>query len=61
MMSANILTPFFIYTTGGAAANNGNHDARLLYMMELASCRALSRPQGARDERDCRGRYLPFA
>ncbi len=39
-----------------AAYNNANHDARLLFAIVLASCRALSRLQGARHEHDSRGR-----
>ncbi|MCL4539470.1 MAG: hypothetical protein M1378_07710, partial [Bacteroidetes bacterium] len=45
------------------ATNNGNHDARLLFIMELAPCRAHhgTPSKDARHERDCCGRYVPFA
>jgi hypothetical protein len=43
---------FFTQPTGGAAANNGNHDPRLLYIVVLGSSRAhhITPKRDARDD-----------
>ena len=52
MMILTIRTVFFTQPTGGAAANNGNHDPRLLYIVVLGSSRAhhITPKRDARDD-----------